>query len=253
MAINVEATLLFLGTIAAFGLLASLHISHRRGIKRSRAAVYENCLSLFTSYQVTQDDVDYPVLSGQFKGHRIELKLIADHVGYRKVPSLWLQASVLVDLPVRGVTDYLVRPQNVEFFSPSDTLTVQLPVPLHWPQFASLRTDQHKSLPWLHLLDPSVALFEDPAMKELLLTPRGTRLVRQVDQARRTEYLVLRASSFEHDQLEPEIVAQLLNTQIALIDSLLASASTSSRATLSSSATLPGGPDTTEHLQVQHA
>ncbi len=237
----------FLCTVAAFGTLTYLHVSHRLKIKTSRAAVFTDCLSLFTQYRVVQDDVDYPVLSGQYRGHRIELKLIADHVGYRKVPSLWLQASVFVGLPLQGVIDYLVRPQNVEFFSPSDTLTIELPLPAHWPQFATLRTDLAEGLPPMHVLDPPVALFEDPAMKELLLTPRGTRLVRQVDQARRREYLVLRAASFAHDQLEPGMVAQLLDTQIGLIDSLINTKSTPP-------ATPPLTPGTTELLQqVQHA
>lgn len=238
--------MLFLSTIAAFGILAYLHVSHRLRIKSSRAAVYTDCLPLFTQYRVVQDDVDYPVLSGQYQGYRIELKLIADHVGYRKVPSLWLQASVFTDLPLQGVIDFLVRPQNVEFFSPSDTLDIELPLPAHWPQFATLRTDLTKGLPPVHLLDPPVALFVEPAMKELLLTPRGTRLVRQVDQAQRREYLILRAASFANDQIEPGMITQLLDTQISLIDSLI-------KADPLAPASLSTQPEPSELLQVQHA
>lgn len=238
----------------ALGILAYLHITHRRKVRNSRASVFDDCLTLFSEHRIVQDDVDYPILTGQYQGNRIELKLIADHVGYRKVPSLWLQASVYADLPLHGIIDYLVRPQNVEFFSPIDTLPVVLPIPAHWPQFATFRTDQtEEQLPPASLLDPPVALFDDPAMKEILLTPRGTRLVRQVDQARRREYLVLRSASFEHDKLEPHIVTLLLETQLALIGSVISATTTID----STAATMPPAPsdqpDVNTLLQVQHA
>jgi hypothetical protein len=75
-------------------------------------------------------------------------------------------------------------------------------------------------MPRLELIAQHMALFEDPQMKELLITPKGIRLVRQIWQAQRTEYLVLRQAKFSGVHIEAAIVECLMNAAIEISASL---------------------------------
>jgi hypothetical protein len=59
-------------------------------------------------------------------------------------------------------------------------------------------------------------------MKELLITPRGTRFVRQIWQAERAHYLVLRQAKFEGRSVESSLLASLLDAAIEVSRSLAA-------------------------------
>jgi hypothetical protein len=192
------------------------HRSHRLRVKEKRRAAYDACLDRFENYQIKQDDINFPELHGHYRNYEIDLKLVADHVGYRKVPSLWLLVSVYSPLPYKGILDFMVRPQNIEFFSPYIRLDHDLPIPTGWPAYALLRSDNPDQTPPLHLLDDAMTLFDEPKMKELLITPKGVRLVYQIDQAKRREYLVLRSVDFEDSGLDPELVCGLLDNAIEI-------------------------------------
>jgi hypothetical protein len=141
-----------------------------------------------------------------------------DTVAWRKIPSLWLKVTVLAPNPGIGVLDFLVRPQGVEFYSPSAELPHQVRVPDGWPQHAILCTDDTARMPRLH--ERHAALFDDPHMKELLITAKGVRLVRQLWQAERAEYLVLRQAKFANVRAEVGLVESLLNAVIGISASL---------------------------------
>jgi hypothetical protein len=106
-------------------ILVYMYRRDRRRLRDNRAAMYEDCAHLFDEPRVVQDDVNFPVLTGRYRGYGVKLEPIADYLAFRKIPSLWLQATVYCDNPYRGAFDFLVRPQNVEFWSPA----WQQPVP----------------------------------------------------------------------------------------------------------------------------
>jgi hypothetical protein len=180
-----------------------------------RAALFSQCLDLFQTYRVVQRGADYPSLEGKYRGFPIKLEPILDTVAWRKIPSLWLKVSVLVPNPQSGVLDFLVRPQGVEFYSPSESLPHRVRVPEEWPQHAILCTDNIARMPPTDLVARHMTVFEDPKMKELLVTPKGTRLVRQLWQAQRTEYLVLRQAKFSQVCAEASVVEHLMNAAIS--------------------------------------
>jgi hypothetical protein len=59
-------------------------------------------------------------------------------------------------------------------------------------------------------------MFEDPRVKELLVTPRGVRIVYQIDQAERAQYLVLRQAQFADQPLGALLAERLLDRAIAI-------------------------------------
>jgi hypothetical protein len=202
--------------------IPALWIIYRRARARHvavRAVYFDDCRSLFDDCRITLQDTDFPVLEGRHGGHRFRLEPIVDHIAVRKLPSLWLKVSLLGELPVPGAVDFLARPQNTEFYSPSASLPHSLRIPAHWPQHAMLRTDiEDPSLP-LDLLAPHMHIFDDPRAKELLLTARGVRIVYQASHGQRAYYLVLRQPDFGDPRLPARLALQLLDQAIVVYNS----------------------------------
>ncbi|HXG29972.1 MAG TPA: hypothetical protein VNJ47_14120 [Nevskiales bacterium] len=203
-------------TAATAGLLWYCHRRHRGAVKAERAVLFDACLACFETHELTQDDVGFPTLRGRYRGYTVRLELLAEHLGLRKLPCLWLRATVLADLPWQGVFDFLARPQGSEFFSPAAGLAQTLPIPEDWPQHALLRSDCAERMPPLTRLAPHMCLFEDWRAKELLVTPRGVRIVYLVQQADRGQYQLWRRLAFEHAVLPAALVDELLERALAI-------------------------------------
>ncbi|MBZ0155207.1 MAG: hypothetical protein K8I29_03210 [Alphaproteobacteria bacterium] len=182
--------------------------------------MFDSCIGLFDSYRLSQDSVYFPVLEGRYRGYGVRIELIADHIAVRKLPSLWLTVTLRGTVRYGGVLDLLVRPLNVEFFSPSALLEARLSVPPGWPQDAWLRSDRPDAMPPLEYIEPHVRFFHDPRAKELLITPRGIRLVYQAQEGVRAHYQVLRQVEFAGPPLSPRLLGSLMDRAIALYEDL---------------------------------
>ena len=197
-------------------VLMVIHRKTQVKVRAERAQMFNACLSLFEDYELTQDRTYFPVLTGRYSGYDIKLEPIADHNTFRMIPSLWLLATVQRDVPFDGIFDFLVRPRNTEFYSPSSNLEIDIKIPEGWPQYATLKTNDPDRMPPQELLAPHMDIFEDPRTKELLVTPRGVRIVYQADAGVRAYYMVLRQCRFENLELTPELVGNLMEKAIAI-------------------------------------
>lgn len=216
-----------IAALLAAAAIASLCLLFKRDAERERRRrreFFADCMALFGACRVTQTGLQFPVLEGKYKGLPIRLEPLVDDAGVRKVPSLWLKTTLLVPNPRRGVLDFLVRPQGCEFYSPSHDLPKRLPIPADWPQHAVLCTEREGIAPPLERFEPHICVFDDPRMKEMLITPRGVRLVYQAAQADRGEYLVLRQARFANMRLDPALVRRLLDRVISIASDLDADA-----------------------------
>ena len=209
---------------AALIALSWLYRRDRERFRRLRGGFFSGCLDLFEQYRVVQDDVDFPVLTGRYRGHEVRLEPIVDHMTMRKLPSLWLQVSLIAPVPYQGIFDLLVRPRGTEFYSPSIDLAHEMRLPPGWPSDAALRSDDPARMPPLAVMAQHRYLFEDPRLKEMLVTPKGVRLVYQVQQAERAKYAVLRQIEFLDNTLPPGLARRLLEATIAIRTSLIAEA-----------------------------
>jgi hypothetical protein len=161
-------------------------------------------------------------LTGRYRGFDIRMEPVVDHMAARKLPSLWLKVSIVQPTSHRGVFDLLMRPQGVEFYSPSSALQYRVRVPSDWPKDAIVCTDDPESMPPLDAVQPHIHLFADPRMKELVVAPGGVRLVYQVDQGERSHYNVLRQAKFAQTRLSLPLAERLLESAIAIHSSLAA-------------------------------
>lgn len=207
-------------TAAALAGLTWLYRRDRERHRRLRGGFFSLSLDLFERYRVVQDDVDFPVLTGRYRGHEVRLEPIIDHLTMRKLPSLWLQVSLIAPVPYQGIFDLLVRPRGTEFYSPSIDLAHEIRLPPGWPVDAQLRSDDPLRMPPLEIMAQHRYLFEDPRLKEMLVTPKGVRLVYQVQQAERAKYAVLRQIEFIDNTLPPSLARRLLEAALAIRGSL---------------------------------
>jgi len=203
-----------------FGALYYTHRRKRAAVKAEQGRMFDGCISLFENHSLTLNDIEYPVMRGRYKGHDFTLKPIEDDLAFRTIPSLWLLVTLHEKIPFKGVFDYLMRPRNIEFYSPSAGLTVDIAIPEGWPQPAMLRTDNSEDMPPKMLLESHMAFFDDYRSKEMLVTPKGIRLVYQAKQAERSYYMLLRQVVFEDINISPDLVKNLLESAIAIYDDL---------------------------------
>lgn len=212
-----------LGSVAAVGGLVGLVLLYRReraNERKKRARFFASCLDLFQTYRVVQENGAYPVLTGTYRGQDLRLEPVVDDMACRKVPVLWLKIAVLRPMPYRGVFDFLMRPLGTEVYSPSSHLDYDVTPPDSWPRPAILRSDAPELMPPLELVGPHIELFTDTNRKELVVTPKGVRLVCMIWQASRTHYLMLREIRFEETELDREVAAKYLDAAVAVVQSL---------------------------------
>jgi hypothetical protein len=113
-----------------------------------------------------------------------------------------------------------MRLQGSEFYSPFGDLPHRVARPADWPADCAIASDDPPNMPPFDLLAPHIRLFADPRMKEMLVTPRGVRLVYQVQQAERVHYMVLRQIEFAQERLPASLATALLNATIELYRSV---------------------------------
>jgi hypothetical protein len=163
----------------------------------------------------------YPQLVGRYRDLPVRLHPVIDTLAIRKLPSLWLLATVPDPMPLRATFDLMMRPAGPTTFSNFDHLPITLDALPDLPLHAVVRTDDAQHVLPYHLVAAHLDVFADPRAKELLITPKGLRFVWQVAEADRTRYGVFRQAEFGAVELDPQLVCDLLDRLIALRKSIL--------------------------------
>jgi hypothetical protein len=205
------------------GLVAAWWWQRRaqRGFAARRAAIFDDCRAMLERAELARPGSDYPLLRGAYSGRRFLLQPLLDHVGYRKVPSLWLVITSDEPLPVGGSVDILFRPANIEFYSGIDGLPERIHLPPEWPVHHMARVGPAGWKPPLATMRAALGdAGDNPDLKEVVLTPRGVRLVVRVCDVERSHYMVLRSMLPQVERIPPEWLAYWLDTVAALADSV---------------------------------
>jgi len=183
--------------------------------KQARSCVFDDCNSLLQQPLASLDKANLPVLYGDYAGYKVHLSVVEDTLGWRKIPPLWLLIKVIANNPSHGTLDFIARPANNEFYSPSWQWDGSMTIPAAWPQHAILK--YLKQPVDLALLDNDVPeLFADTKMKELLVTPVMTRLTYMIKQGERGEYLLMRNAVYNNSPVSKDVVESLLKKAVAI-------------------------------------
>ena len=160
----------------------------------ARAAFLDEAKPLFSNGTKRIVETGLPRMAGTYRGHVFDLQVAPDALNYRKLPALWVLVTLTEEQPVAATVDLMMRPRGVEEFSSFSTLPVQIEPPPGFPSDCAIRTDSRAALPDLTIMQRHAALFSDPLHKELIVSPKGLRLVLLAEEANRTRYLLFRDS-----------------------------------------------------------
>ena len=218
-----HAVLIALGIAMAAGALALAYHLTRRALTRARErAAYLTALTpLFSDVQTRITPSGFARMAGVAGGLSYDLQVVPDTLTFRKLPALWLLLTQTEALPLTATLDLMVRPTLQEPFSNFRLLDHEVALPPGFPDDAALRCDTPTALPPESLLAAQADLFADPRIKELILSPKGLRVVFLAEEADRTAYLMFRDAEMGRSPLNPARVAPLLARLAALRATIL--------------------------------
>lgn len=206
--------------VLAMAVLTWIYRRDRSRVDRERRVLFDDARGLLSDAEIERAPREYPKLRGRYRGHEVTIDAVVDTIAVRKLPSVWLRVTVKAEIPFAGVCDVMARAHNVEFYSPFGDLDHGIALPAGWPDHLSVKTDDPDTMPPATLLGPHIGVFGDERMKELLVTPKGVRLVRQVAQGSRAEYMVLRQAAFGPVVVPRALLQGMLDKAVALADEL---------------------------------
>lgn len=184
----------------------------RRALAASawRAGMLEPCGSVLAEPVYGRDPTGYGTLKGRYAGLPVEIRLIPEALAFRRLPQLWLSVSVHHPTGRSELLDVLRRVAGAEFYAPGSDHLARYPVPPGWPGETLVRGSRGAN-GLLHYVDAPIAkILAEPRVKEVLLTPRGIRIVTQLCQGERGAYLLLRENRFPVPYVGPELLQPLL-------------------------------------------
>ncbi|MCJ2130824.1 hypothetical protein [Methylobacterium sp. E-045] len=191
-----------------------------RTASAERAGMLRPCEELLAEPVHGRDPTGFGTLGGRFLDLPVEIRVIPEALAFRRLPQLWLSVSVHHATGVRGTVDVLRRVVGAEFYAPADSLPARYDVPEGWPGETLVRGSPGAG-PILDRACAAVAtILAEPRVKEVLLTPRGIRIVSQLCQGDRGAYLLLRENRFPVTRIGPEQLRPLLARATDLVRSL---------------------------------
>lgn len=209
--------------IALAAIAAIILVSYRehRGVLAARRCLLNGCVGVLDKAQLTHGGDGFPRLAGQYEGRAVRVELIPDTMTIRRLPQLWLSVSLLDRNPGVAGFSVLVRPTGNEFYSLNPRFAHRHEPPPGFPAEVLIRGDRGAGRLLAELSKPLGTILADPRVKEVAVTERGLRIVRQAGEGKRGEHLLLRQALFEnanvtHTHLES--VLHHLETLRAIVD-----------------------------------
>ncbi len=187
-----------------------------RARARRRAGYLDLVAPLFTNTVAATATTGFARLSGRYQGRLFDLQVVPDTLTYRKLPALWLLVTLPEPQPVAATLDIMLRPMGAETFSRFNDLPVQLAIPPGFPADCAVRCDDTAALPDFATLAAHLARLDPRRLKELVISPKGLRIVWLAEEANRTRYLVFRDAEMGMTPLPPSGLAPILAALLAL-------------------------------------
>lgn len=194
------------------GTLTWLAIRDHRQRQAQRRGMLDACVPLFATHELTFGGDGFPRLNGVVRGRHIDVRLISDGMTIRRLPQLWLQVTELQ--PLEGISGIavLVRPSGFEFFSLTSSFHYIIEVPPSFPRELIVRGEDAASVTLFEkLVNTLAAILADPCVKEIAITQRGLRIIRQAAEGRRGDYLLLRQCVFDSDMVAVDAFTSALD------------------------------------------
>ena len=191
-----------------------------RSRSAARAGYFDAVAPLFDRVRTRIEPTGLPRIAADLGEDSFDLQAIPDILTFRKLPALWVMVTLTAPTPVKATLDIMARPTGNEPFSHFARLPQSLPCPPELPEGSGIRSDNAAALPPLDLIAPHLAIFSDPKVKELVISPKGLRLVILADEAERGRYLIFRDAETGRTPLSRDRLLPLLDALRALRQTL---------------------------------
>ena len=142
-------------------------------------------------------------MAGRWQGMAFDLQAVPDTLTFRKLPSLWVLVTLTEPQPVASTLHILARPGQNDSFTRFTDMPRSLPLPEGFPDHVALRCDHGAGLPAQALVAGLAGLFLNPSLKEIVISPKGVRLVFLAEEADRGRYLLFRDAEMGMTPLAP--------------------------------------------------
>lgn len=195
-----------------------LRAGHAR--QRARAGYFDAVAGLFQSVEVQVQPSGFARMSGVWSGARFDLQAVPDTLTFRKLPVLWVMVTLTEPTDLTAEAHIMARPGGNEVFSTFDRMPVSVALPDGFPAFCTLRCEKAAALPGQALIAAQAPLFPSGEIKELVMSPKGLRLVVLAEQADRGAYLLFRDAEMGYSPFPPDRLLPLLQALLSLRDSL---------------------------------
>ncbi|CDX61393.1 conserved exported hypothetical protein [Mesorhizobium plurifarium] len=214
-----------LTSVLLAGAIASAVAGHiawlaRAGRNRAKAALAADMASVRSivadAADISDGTAGVVTWAGSWNGQRVQLRTIVDTLATRKLPTRWLSVSITEPVAVPGVFDMMMRPNSATTFSNFDHLAHTLPKVLGFPADAVLKTDRKGVAFPQDLIATHTDIFAESRAKELLITPKGVRIVWLLAEAERARYGVFRQAAFGDAGIDPALIKRLLEAASTL-------------------------------------
>ncbi|WP_192254423.1 hypothetical protein [Mesorhizobium silamurunense] len=210
--------------VASCAWIGKRAISDHRASLAKRRGLLDEAARLFPDARMSFAPDHFPILVSRLEdGRQVRIELLADTMVTRRLPQLWLRVT-LSEVSERGrpAIGALARPTGAEYYS----LVHDLPEWMAPPEMETsllMRGDGHASA-WQ--VERAVAIFQklfsDPAVKEAVISPRGTRVIRQAAQGERGAHLLLRQIRFAVTTISADLVSKAVAEAESLSEALSA-------------------------------
>lgn len=209
--------------LAALCLWLALRLI-REASERShaRAGYFSAVKPLFDRGETRLQPTGFPRMTGRRRGLSFDLQAVPDTLTFRKLPALWVLVTLPEPLPLHATLDLMARPSGNEPFTRFPTLPQSLPTPPDLPKEIAIRSDDATRVPPHDLIARHADLFTDPRVKELVLSPKGLRIVILAEEADRGRYLIFREAEMGRAPLPPARLEPLLDRLAAIREDVLA-------------------------------
>ncbi|WP_189347387.1 MULTISPECIES: hypothetical protein [unclassified Mesorhizobium] len=212
--------------VGAIALAVVVHLAWlaRKSRKRARAGLAADTADIRSviadAIDVSDGTAGVLTWAGTWNGRRVQVRTIIDTLATRKLPTRWLSVTVTEPVDVPGTFDMMMRPGSATTFSNFDHLGHTLPAAASFPAEAVLRTDRKGVAFPQDIIAGHLDIFAEGRAKELLVTPKGVRIVWLLAEAERARYGVFRQVAFGDVRLDPALIERLLQSASALRDAI---------------------------------
>lgn len=212
--------------IAAAGAwIGKRAISDHRASLAKRRGLLDEAARFFPDARISFAPDHFPILVSRLEdGRQVRIELLADTMVTRRLPQLWLRVTLSeVSERSRPAIGVLARPTGAEYYS----LVHDLPEWMAPPQMDASVLMRGDGRATACQVERAIAifrdLFSDPAVKEAVISPRGTRVIRQVAQGERGAHLLLRQIRFAVTTISADLVSKAVAEAKSLSEALAGS------------------------------